>query len=100
MNVFFHENFYQNYSSDPASAAGRMEAIVEVIKDDVTFITAEPAAEDDILSVHAGSQIDYVKSQGIYSIAALAAGGALRAAPLGGRAGRTGGMLALGHNPI
>jgi len=80
MNVIFHENFYQNYTSDPAAASGRIEAIVEVIKDDVTFITAEPAAENDILSVHTDSQIDYVKSQGIYSIASLAAGGALQAA--------------------
>ena len=28
MNVVFHDDFYQDYSSDPASAKGRMEAIV------------------------------------------------------------------------
>jgi hypothetical protein len=29
MKVVFHEDFYQVYSSDPAAASGRMEAIAE-----------------------------------------------------------------------
>ena len=83
MKVVFHEAFYQVYTSDPASAAGRMEAIVEVIKDDVEFIPAVPAAEEDITMVHDNVHIDAVRHEGLYSIAALAAGGAIQAAALG-----------------
>ena len=83
MKVVFHEEFYQVYASDPASAAGRMEAIVEVIKDDVVFITAVPATEADIAMVHDKVQIDAVRHEGLFSIAALAAGGAIQAATVG-----------------
>ena len=83
MKVVFHEEFYQVYTSDPASAAGRMEAIVEVIKDDVEFITAVPATEADITMVHDKVHIDSVRHEGLFSIAALAAGGAIQAATVG-----------------
>lgn len=83
MKVVFHKDFYQVYTSDPASAGGRMEAIVEVIKDDVEFITAVPATEADITMVHEKVHIDAVRHEGLYSIAALAAGGATQAATLG-----------------
>ena len=31
MKVIFHEDFYGVYTSDPAAAAGRMEAVMDVI---------------------------------------------------------------------
>jgi acetoin utilization deacetylase AcuC-like enzyme len=31
MKVIFHQDFYRVYTSDPAAAAGRMEAIVDMI---------------------------------------------------------------------
>jgi len=31
MKVVFHKDFYQVYTSDPASAKGRMESIINVI---------------------------------------------------------------------
>ncbi|MBW1713999.1 MAG: histone deacetylase family protein, partial [Deltaproteobacteria bacterium] len=31
MKVVFHEDFYQVYTSDPAAAAGRLEAVMAVI---------------------------------------------------------------------
>jgi acetoin utilization deacetylase AcuC-like enzyme len=83
MKVVFHEEFYQVYTADPASAPGRMEAIVEVIKHDVEFVTAVPATEADITMVHDDLHIDAVRHEGLYSIAALAAGGAIQAAALG-----------------
>ncbi len=83
MKVIFHDDFYQVYTSDPASAAGRMETIVEVIRSDVEFIEALPASEADIKMVHDGDHIDDVRRQGLYPISALAAGGAIQAASLG-----------------
>ena len=46
MKVVFHEDFYQVYTSDPAAAAGRMEAIMAVIKAEVEFVVAYVVAQD------------------------------------------------------
>jgi acetoin utilization deacetylase AcuC-like enzyme len=83
MKVVFHPDFYQVYTSDPAAAGGRMEAIVNAIKPHVLFVTAEPAAEADIAIAHAKAHINHVRQIGLYSIAALAAGGAIQAATIG-----------------
>lgn len=83
MKVIFHEDFYQVYTSDPASAAGRIEAIIKVIKPNVEFITAESASEVEISAVHTVSHIEYVEKAGLYPIAVLAAGGAIQAARIG-----------------
>jgi len=83
MKVFFHEDFYQVYSSDPASEKGRMEAVVEVINPVAEFIQPTAASESDIALVHTERHIGYVRSLGLYNISALAAGGAIEAAGLG-----------------
>ena len=82
MKVIFHEDFYQVYASDPAAAQGRMEAIVEVIGPAVDFITAKPASKQDILRVHEEPHVEHVKRDGVFEVAALAAGGAIQAAEL------------------
>ena len=79
MKIIFHEDFYQVYTSDPAAAAGRMEAIEK----NVGFVAAEPASQEDITAVHTAAHIAHVKAEGLYPIAALAAGGATQAAMLG-----------------
>jgi acetoin utilization deacetylase AcuC-like enzyme len=83
MKVVFHHDFYQVYTSDPAAAAGRVEAIVEVGGSDVQFVTPEPASEAQIAAAHAKTHVDSVRHQGLYSIAALAAGGAIQTARIG-----------------
>ena len=83
MRVIFHEEFYQVYTYDPAAEAGRMEAVVEVIRPQVEFITAEVARIEDIAAVHSQRHIDSVREQGLYDVAALAAGGAIQAARRG-----------------
>jgi acetoin utilization deacetylase AcuC-like enzyme len=83
MKVIFHEAFYDVYASDPAAAAGRMEAVVRVIESHVDFLKAEPASEDAISAVHTRYHIDRVKGQGVFDAAALAAGAAIQAAELG-----------------
>ncbi|MEA1935656.1 MAG: histone deacetylase family protein [Thermodesulfobacteriota bacterium] len=83
MKVIYHEDFNQEYCSDPAAASGRIEAVVKVIRDKVTFVEAIPAEKGDIAAVHSESHITYITRAGIYDISALAAGGAIQAAVTG-----------------
>lgn len=83
MKVIFHEDFYRVYTSDPAAVKGRMEAVVEVISNDVDFVTCEPASENEISAAHTKAHINYVHKSGLYSISALAAGGAILTARTG-----------------
>jgi acetoin utilization deacetylase AcuC-like enzyme len=80
MKVIYSKEFFRVYSPDPAASAGRMESIVEAIESDAEFIDALPADEEDIAAVHDRRHIDYVRQAGLYSIAALAAGGTIQAA--------------------
>lgn len=83
MEVFFHEDFYRVYTSDPAAAPGRMEAVVDAIAAHVRFVPAKPASEEEIALVHGPGHIRHVREMGLYEISALAAGGALQAAARG-----------------
>jgi len=83
MKVIFHERFHDVYTSDPAAAMGRIEAVTSVLGDRVDFVAAVPAKEDDILAVHEPAHVKCVKYEGLYDIAALAAGGAIQAAETG-----------------
>lgn len=83
MKVIFHEDFYRSYTYDPAAAQGRMEAVMDVIRERVTIVKAETAAEQDIAACHTRFHIEDVKRMGLYDIAALAAGGAIQAAETG-----------------
>ena len=71
MKVIFHEDFYQVYTSDPAAAAGRMEAIVAEIESAAEYISAEPATEEQIALAHGARHIESVRNTGLYDIAAL-----------------------------
>ena len=83
MKVVYSEDYKQVYSTDPASAAGRMEAIEIALRGKVTFLEPVPASEEDILKVHTPHHIRDVEREGVYDIAALAAGGAIMAAEIG-----------------
>ncbi len=79
MKVFFENEFYQVYTSDPAAALGRMEAVVQAIAPHVQLCGFEPATKEDLLAVHPEDHIEDIRSEGLYDIAALAAGGAIAA---------------------
>lgn len=83
MKVIFSNEFYEVYTSDPAAARGRMEAVVAVIQSETEFVEAVPAAEEDIRAAHTPGHIASVRGEGLYEIAALAAGGACQAAEIG-----------------
>ncbi len=80
MKVFFREEFYTVYTSDPAAEAGRMEAIIERIRPHVTFCSFSAATDVDLAAVHPPNHIEQIRREGLYEIAALAAGGAISAA--------------------
>lgn len=83
MKIVFHQDFYQVYTHDPAAEAGRLEVIVGELWDKFDFIDAVPADPGDIAAVHTQGHIDNVAAEGLCSIAALAAGGAIQAAQIG-----------------
>ena len=83
MKVVYHEDYNQVYASDPAASAGRIRAVEQVLKGKVTFVEPEPASRDDILRVHTPEHVRFVEREGVYEIAALAAGGAILAAEIG-----------------
>lgn len=83
MKVIFHERFYEVYTSDPAATAGRMEAIVKALGKDFEFLEPPPAADKDLALVHTREQIQHIKrSQHIYEVGMLSAGGAIMAAEM------------------
>jgi acetoin utilization deacetylase AcuC-like enzyme len=83
MKVFFSDYFYHSYTSDPAAAPGRMEAIVDRLPSHADIVEAEPASVQQILLAHSNSHIESVSRKDLYDIAALAAGGAIQAARTG-----------------
>ena len=82
VKIIFHEDYCKQYSSDPAAAPGRIEAILRELKG-YDFVEPQPASEDDIELVHSRAHIRYVKEMPeIYRIALLAAGGAIKASEI------------------
>lgn len=82
MKIVFHPKFYTVYTSDPAAESGRMEAIVEELRD-FEFVEPEPATKEDTLLVHTIEHYEYVKSENkVYELAMLAAGGAIEASKI------------------
>jgi acetoin utilization deacetylase AcuC-like enzyme len=80
IKVYFHRQFYDEYTSDPAAESGRLEAIVEAVEPIAEIIECQPATEEDLRAVHSRQHIEHVRRQGLYEISALAAGGAVQAA--------------------
>jgi acetoin utilization deacetylase AcuC-like enzyme len=83
MKVVYHEDYNEIYSSDPASAPGRIQAVEMALRGKVTFIEPVAATQEDILKVHTPDHVRSVEREGVYDIAALAVGGAIKAAQIG-----------------
>ena len=85
MKVVFHEDFFQVYALDPAAAAGRLEGIVDLTRNDPFYeiVEAKPAGKSDILRAHTDRHFLRVKDEPlVFHNAMLAAGGAIQAAEI------------------
>lgn len=82
MKVVYSEEYKQVYSYDPASNPGRIESIEFALAGKVDYIEPQPAPEEDIAAIHTPRHIAEVRREGVYDIAALAAGGAIKAAQI------------------
>ncbi|MEA2060561.1 MAG: histone deacetylase family protein [Thermodesulfobacteriota bacterium] len=85
IHIIFHKQYYNSdYAMDSAALSGRLEGIMAVIKSkpDMYRITRpEPAIDTDILRAHGQGQLKNIKNKPLlYEMAALAAGGAIKAA--------------------
>jgi acetoin utilization deacetylase AcuC-like enzyme len=83
MKVVFADEFYQTYTADPAAAAGRMEAVMDKVGPHAELVEARPAPAEALLRTHHQSHLAMVGGQGLYEIAALAAGATIQAAEIG-----------------
>jgi len=85
MKIIYHHVFTNVYDSDPAAAPGRMEAIMKVLAEQewLEFLEAKATSREDIAALHTDFHISQVVREGLYEIAALAAGGAIQAAEIG-----------------
>ncbi len=83
MKVVWNEAFLRQYSGDPAARPGRLEPILEELEGRAEWVEAGPAPVEALLRCHDPDHVEWVRRSGVYDVAALAAGGALRAARIG-----------------
>jgi acetoin utilization deacetylase AcuC-like enzyme len=83
MKIVFDKTFHTVYTSDPASAPGRIQAITASLPLDIELLEPKPATPDQIKLAHTVRHINDVRSEGLYEIAALAAGAAILTARIG-----------------
>jgi acetoin utilization deacetylase AcuC-like enzyme len=82
MKIVFHRDYCRVYSSDPAAAPGRLEAILEELVG-YEFVESRPAGEQDLELIHTREHISRVRSMGeVYEVALLAVGGAIMASEI------------------
>lgn len=98
MKVIYSHSFYPVYTSDPAAAPGRMEAVMNALPKDSELVEAEPATLQQIALAHSPDHIEQVRREGLYDIAALAAGGAIQTARLALEAPAFGAIRPPGHH--
>ena len=84
MHIVFHERYREVYASDPAAAKGRLDQASTYLQEQGhTFVSPDPATEDDILLVHTREHLERIRQRPhLYELALLAAGGAVTAARL------------------
>jgi len=83
MKVVFHERFLEEYSGDPAAAAGRLDASLRAVRQRWELIPARPATDEQILRVHQSAHLGLLRRQpDLHDVAVLAAGAAVEAAHL------------------
>ncbi len=80
MKIFFHDNFLQSYTWDPAASPERLDHAIKLVEEKFEIIAPSPTIDDNILLAHTESHLNSVKSEKkIYEMALLAAGATIEA---------------------
>ncbi len=82
MKVVWSPVFLKQYSGDPAARAGRLEPVVEELQGAVEWEDADPAGAEALLRCHDRELLEAARAEGLFDVAALAAGAVVRAAEL------------------
>lgn len=83
MKIVYKDRLAARYPANPVESPERVSLPAELLRElGYEFIEPEPASAEDIARVHGREHIDLVRKMGLYDPAALAAGGAIRAAEL------------------
>ncbi len=87
MKIVYHEKFKNSqYAANPAASEGRIDTIIESLKDnfDFEFVEPSPAEEDSLKLIHSNSHIEKIRNTGdlLFEMASLAVGAAIKAAEL------------------
>ncbi|MFO7952477.1 MAG: histone deacetylase family protein [Bacillota bacterium] len=81
MKVYFHKDFLQHYSFDPAAEPGRLDPALEKLKKKHSLTEPQSAGKEDILRVHTMRHWrNIAHDELLYHTAMLAAGASLDAA--------------------
>jgi acetoin utilization deacetylase AcuC-like enzyme len=81
VKVYFHKDFFREYTTDPAAERGRLEPAYNALKERYPIVAAAPCTDDDILLVHTRSHLESVRRNAtVFELAVLAAGTAIAAA--------------------
>ncbi len=87
MRVIYHPKFKDpRYAADPAAEEGRIGSIIEELKEDQRLQFSKPGSANitDLERVHSSRHVEKIKerSERLFKMASLAAGGALKAGEL------------------
>jgi len=82
MKIIFHRDYCRVYSSDPAAAPGRLEAVLEELRG-YELVEPRSASEQDLELIHTRDHISRIKElPEVYYVALLAVGGAIMASEI------------------
>ena len=102
LKVVFHPLMIEPYDDTPAGAPGRLNSSIELLssKQDYRFLEPAPASEAEICLAHDSAQIERVRRVGsssrtdrLFQMATLAAGGAILTAEIAVRGGPAFGLI-------
>ena len=62
--VYFHEDFLEHYSAEPAAAPGRLEPSLNALRERYPVVQPSKASEEDVLRVHTGRHLNRIARQG------------------------------------
>jgi acetoin utilization deacetylase AcuC-like enzyme len=83
MKIVYTDKLASRYPANPVESPDRVALPAKLLRESgYEFIEQQPASPEDIARVHGREHMELVRNMGLYEPAALAAGGAIKAAEL------------------